>query len=101
MQCMNWRREHCDALREYHTRGMSYGEIAQAINMKFKTDYSRSATIGRARRMGLTDPDRPKPGTLEVFLRSPMNEWGGVFEALAMSGVGFLLAGTVRRTARH
>jgi GcrA cell cycle regulator len=60
MQCTNWPREHCDALREYHIRGMSYGEIAQAINVRFKSNYSRSATIGRARRMGLADPDRPK-----------------------------------------
>jgi serine/threonine-protein kinase len=26
-----------------------------------------------------TDPDRPRPGKLEVFLRTPLNEWGAVF----------------------
>jgi GcrA cell cycle regulator len=61
MQSMNWAREHCDALREYHAKGMSYAEIAEAINAKFKTDYSRNAAIGRARRIGLIDPERPKP----------------------------------------
>src|SRR3954464_3406139 len=61
MQSMNWAREHCDALREYHAKGMSYAEIAEAINAKFKTDYSRNAAIGRAWRIGLIDPERPKP----------------------------------------
>jgi GcrA cell cycle regulator len=60
MQSMNWAPEHCDALREYHAKGMSYAEIAEAINAKFKTDYSRSAALGRARRIGLADPNRPK-----------------------------------------
>src|SRR6266404_9468698 len=61
MQSMSWAREHCDALREYHAKGMSFAEIAEAINARFKTAYSRNAAIGRARRMGLADPDRPKP----------------------------------------
>jgi GcrA cell cycle regulator len=56
----NWSREHCDALREFHARGLSFAEIAEAINAKFKTDYSRNAAIGRAKRMGLADLDRPK-----------------------------------------
>ncbi len=46
---------------------MSYSEIAEAINARFKTDYSRSAVLGRAKRLGLgrLDPDPsadlPKP----------------------------------------
>jgi GcrA cell cycle regulator len=39
---------------------MSFSEIAKAINAKFRTSYSRNAAIGRARRMGLAGPDRPK-----------------------------------------
>ena len=31
----------------------------QAINARFNTAYSRNATIGRARRMGLSGPERP------------------------------------------
>ena len=53
------RRSIADALREYLARGMSYSEIAEAINAKFNTAYSRSAAIGRAKRMGLSGPDRP------------------------------------------
>jgi GcrA cell cycle regulator len=48
-------------LREYAATSMSFSEIAKAINAKFNTDYSRSATIGRARRMGLADTNRPSP----------------------------------------
>jgi len=33
--------------------GMSYAEIARAINAEFKTHYSRCAAIGRARRLDL------------------------------------------------
>ena len=60
MQSTNWASEHSDALREYLAKGMSYSEIAQAINARFKTAYSRSAAIGRASRMGLAGPDRAK-----------------------------------------
>jgi GcrA cell cycle regulator len=59
MQSTNWAPEHSDALREYLARGMSYSEIADAINAKFRTGYSRNAAIGRAKRMGLAGPDRP------------------------------------------
>jgi GcrA cell cycle regulator len=65
MQSTDWVPEHSQALREYLARGMSYSEIAQAINAKFGTTYSRNATIGRGKRMGLVGPDRngdcPRP----------------------------------------
>jgi GcrA cell cycle regulator len=51
---INWAPEHSDALREYFAKRMSYAEIAQAINAKFGTTYSRNAALGRAKRMGLT-----------------------------------------------
>jgi hypothetical protein len=60
MQSTSWTPEHSQALREYLARGMSYSEIADAINAKFKTAYSRNATLGRARRMGLAGPERPE-----------------------------------------
>jgi GcrA cell cycle regulator len=59
MQAADWTPEHCQALREYHARGMSYRQIARAINERFATAYSRSAALGRARRMGLVGPGRP------------------------------------------
>jgi GcrA cell cycle regulator len=56
----NWAPEHSEALRGYHAKGMSFSEIANAINAKFKTAYSRNAALGRAKRMGLTGPERPE-----------------------------------------
>jgi GcrA cell cycle regulator len=55
----NWTEAHSQALREYLEKGLSYSEIANAINERFNTDYSRNAAIGRAKRMGLSGPERP------------------------------------------
>jgi GcrA cell cycle regulator len=60
MQATNWAPSHCDALREYHAKGMSYSEAAAAINAKFGTAYTRNAAIGRGKRMGLAGPETPK-----------------------------------------
>ena len=54
----NWAEEHSRALREYLERGLSFSQIAGAINARFNTAYSRNATIGRARRMGFSGPER-------------------------------------------
>jgi GcrA cell cycle regulator len=65
MQSTSWTPEQSQALREHLASGMSYSEIAAAINAKFKTAYSRNATIGRAMRIGLgglaRPADLPKP----------------------------------------
>lgn len=53
MEVTGWAPEHSDALREYFAQGMSFAKIARAINARFNTDYTRSAAIGRARRLGL------------------------------------------------
>jgi GcrA cell cycle regulator len=59
MQSTNWTEEHSKALREFLESGMPYSRIADAINAKFQTAYSRNAAIGRAQRMGLAGSDRP------------------------------------------
>ena len=56
---LNWAPEHSDALREFHAKGLSFSEIAQAVNARFRTAYSRCAVIGRAKRMGLRGRDEP------------------------------------------
>jgi GcrA cell cycle regulator len=68
MQSFEWTPAHCEALREHFARGLSFAEIAAAINARFGTAYTRSATIGRARRMGLARSDRPK-GEIERLSR--------------------------------
>jgi len=60
MEPTNWAPEHSDALRKLLARRLSFMEIAAAINKEFKTSYSRNATLGRARRMGLAGPARPE-----------------------------------------
>ena len=60
----NWAPEQSKLLRELVARGLSYAEIANAINAKFRTCYSRNAAIGRAKRMGITESDRAKPQPL-------------------------------------
>src|ERR1700733_15081246 len=49
----SWEPKHSDALREYLAKGLPYSEIARRINAAFNTAYTRNATIGRAKRMGL------------------------------------------------
>jgi GcrA cell cycle regulator len=60
MEATNMAPEHSDALREFHGLGMTFSQIAKAINSKFKTTYSRNATPSRAKRMGLGRPVRPE-----------------------------------------
>jgi GcrA cell cycle regulator len=68
MQSSDWAPQHSAALREYLARGLSYSEIANAINAKFGTDYTRNAVIGRGRRLGLG-----RPRQAEDFPRPPKN----------------------------
>jgi len=62
VESAGWPSSHCEALKEFVTRGMSYRDAADALNARFGTAYSRDAAIGRARRMGLGEPGRPGPG---------------------------------------
>jgi GcrA cell cycle regulator len=71
MQSTDWAREHSDALREFFGRGMSFSQIAEAINARFNTAYSRSAVLGRARRIGLARADRPDRPGLRPKVRLP------------------------------
>jgi len=57
---LNWAEEHTQALREYLAKGLTFSEIAEALNARFNTDYSRNAAIGRARRLGLSGPTKPE-----------------------------------------
>jgi GcrA cell cycle regulator len=66
----NWEAEHSEALRGYLAKGMSFSETTDAINSKFRTAYSRSAVIGRSKRMGLASADRPG-GSLHWLKRPP------------------------------
>jgi GcrA cell cycle regulator len=56
MQSYDWPPAHSEALREFFAKGMSYSAIADAINAKFGTCYTRNAALGRATRMRLEGP---------------------------------------------
>jgi len=58
MQSTNWATEHSDALREYLAKGMSYSEIADAINARFQ---SRLFPQCRDRSRQANGACRPRP----------------------------------------
>ncbi|QPF83080.1 hypothetical protein IC762_25535 [Bradyrhizobium genosp. L] len=69
MEATNWLPEHSAALRDLRVRGMSYSEIADTINARFSTAYTRNATLSRGQRMGLGSLDRPEPSLPEPLDR--------------------------------
>jgi GcrA cell cycle regulator len=82
MEPTSWAPEHSAALRKHLGRGLTFSEVVEAINATFKTAYSRNAAIGRARRMGLAGPDRPK-----VSLSAQPPGLDGVFEVRSARSV--------------
>ena len=66
-----WEEAHSKALREYVEQGLSFAEAARALNARFGTGYSRNAAIGRARRMGLSVPERPNPAGVMKRRKKP------------------------------
>ncbi len=72
----SWPPEHSQALREYHAKGMSYSQIAAALNARFSAAYTRNSTLGRAKRMGIADIDqkRAQKPLLERMLRERASE---------------------------
>ena len=74
-----WTPEHDDALRACVAGGLTYNRTAAEINHRFQTNYSRNAAIGRAGRLGVTQPYtpkrqkavRPKPKPRRLTLANP------------------------------
>ena len=69
MEATNWLPEHSAALRDLRIRGMSYSQIADTINARFNTAYTRYAALSRGQRMGLGCLDRLEPSLPEPFDR--------------------------------
>jgi GcrA cell cycle regulator len=67
----NWEEPHSAALRECLDKGMSFSEIARALNQRFGTAYSRNAAIGRARRIGLSVPVQPQSASVTNAPKKP------------------------------
>ena len=66
-----WEEAHSVALRELVEKGLSFKEIARALNERFGTAYTRNAAIGRARRLGLSTPERSGAGGVFAAARRP------------------------------
>ena len=66
-----WEEAHSVALRELVEKGLSFAEIARALNQRFGTAYTRNAAIGRARRLGLSTPQTPGAGGVFAAPRKP------------------------------
>jgi GcrA cell cycle regulator len=77
-----WPETHDAALKNYFGSGMSFRQIAAAVNAEMGTNYSRNAVLGRASRLGLrsTVPKgrgpsmrakRPKPEKAQVIRFKP------------------------------
>ena len=66
-----WEEAHSAALRELVEKGLSFKEIARTLNERFGTAYTRNAAIGRARRLGLSTPERPDTGGVFAAARKP------------------------------
>ena len=75
MEPTDWAPEHSGALRDLLAQRLSFSEAAAVINKRFNTAYSRSAVIGRARRLGLAGADR-SGGSL--YLEHRINRLGEV-----------------------
>jgi GcrA cell cycle regulator len=70
-----WEETHSAALRAYLDKGLTFSEIARALNEQFGTAYTRNAAIGRARRMGLSVPLRPQSDSVMSATRRPDARW--------------------------
>ena len=66
-----WEEAHSLALRQYLDQGLSFAEIARALNQQFGTAYTRNAAIGRARRLGLSVPFRPQSASVMSAPKKP------------------------------
>ena len=66
-----WEEAHSAALRELVEKGLSFKEVARALNERFGTAYTRNAAIGRARRLGLSTPEHASRGGVFAAPRKP------------------------------
>ena len=89
MEPTNWAPEHSDALREHLAKGLSFSQIAKAINSRFNTTYSRNAALGRARRMGLAGEERPGA---TAFTRTPQGASSSARDLVSPSTPAFAAA---------
>lgn len=55
-----WPEEHAEELARLLATGMVYRLIAEALNDKFQTAYSKNSVVGKVQRLNLTPPEKEK-----------------------------------------
>lgn len=68
-----WPEEHDAQLRIEHRTTATFSEIAEVLNKRFGTQYSRNAVIGRAQRLKLParkSPIKPKPAAVVPAMKN-------------------------------
>lgn len=68
-----WPEEHDAQLRIEHRTTATFSEIAEVLNKRFGTQYSRNAVIGRAQRLKLParkSPIKPKPSAVVPAMKN-------------------------------
>ena len=95
MQSTDWPSVHSDALRQYHAKGMSYLDIAKALNANFNARYSRNAVLGRSKRLGLGGRNGPVDSVEPRVVDGPSSKPEGLTPYLGKPGErhasGFIL----------
>lgn len=66
-----WTDSHDNALRDAINEGCTFLQAAKVLNDLFKTEYSRNATVSRARRIGVLSRNKPKNGSRRAEFHTP------------------------------
>lgn len=56
-----WPDDHVAALKKHFASGLSFAQIAAKVNAECGSKYTRNACIGKAKRIGLSQAEKPKP----------------------------------------
>jgi GcrA cell cycle regulator len=84
-----WLPSHCEALKQFVAKGMSYRDAAEVLNARFGTAYTRKSVLGQAWRMSPPEQAGPKPPTEKAEMRFR--------DGLGQSCDGSLSSGWLRR----
>lgn len=66
-----WPEDHFAELHRLHSEKMTFSAIADALNVKFGTAYTRSSIAGKCRKAGLSKPRVVKPKAAEPKVERP------------------------------
>lgn len=77
-----WPEDHLAELHRLHSEKMTFTAIAEALNTKFGTAYTRSSIAGKCRKAGLSKPRVLKPKAAEPKVERPNRASLGIGSAV-------------------